>query len=679
MRQITQWSPVRYDLIQLMGGLDQVTPQLSLKPGIARDSLNWEQCIYGGYTRIPGYERVDGRPSPSSAGYTIVPLTISGLIVAGQTLVGLTSGAAGVVIYVGSNYVAVSQDTGTYELGESVQISAVTVGTVTDTSSYMATSLLNATLLAAAADAYRADIQVVPGSGAVRGVMYLSGVVYAFRNNAGGTACELFKTTSAGWEQVALGDELAFSAGNAAIADGATITNGAGATATVARAVVESGSYSGGTAAGRLILSATTGTWAASDPIKVGITTVATAGGAATAITLLPNGRIESKIGQFGGVKRLYGCDGVNRGFEFDGATYVPIRTGMPLDAPNHLEIHKNHLFFAFGSSVQHSGIGTPYIWSPIFGASELLASDRVTDFVILPGSQQGGALGIYCSTNIDILYGSSTADWNLVTFNTGVGAYDYSAQNLVDVFALDDRGVMSMTSSLNYGNFDIGSLTANIRPFIVDHRGRTCASSLNREKSQYRVFFNDGYGLYMTIINNKLMGSMPVAFPDPVLCTCQGEDDDGNEVSFFGTSSGYVHQFDRGTSFDGQQISSYFTLVYNFMKSPRIIKRFRKASLEVTSSFYTTFDFGYSLAYSSTDVMQPGAVSYETAFSSPYWDQFTWDEFIWDGLTLSPSECEVEGDGENIAITVSSESAILNEFTINSMILHYSLRRGLR
>ena len=59
--------PVQYDLIRLSGGLDQVTPTLSLQPGVARRAANFECSINGGYTRIAGYERFDGRPSPSAA------------------------------------------------------------------------------------------------------------------------------------------------------------------------------------------------------------------------------------------------------------------------------------------------------------------------------------------------------------------------------------------------------------------------------------------------------------------------------------------------------------------------------------------------------------------------------------------------------------------------------------
>ncbi len=46
---------VNYDLVYLKGGLDLITPTLALPAGVARDAVNFEASITGGYTRIAGY------------------------------------------------------------------------------------------------------------------------------------------------------------------------------------------------------------------------------------------------------------------------------------------------------------------------------------------------------------------------------------------------------------------------------------------------------------------------------------------------------------------------------------------------------------------------------------------------------------------------------------------------
>ena len=84
-------------------------------------------------------------------------------------------------------------------------------------------------------------------------------------------------------------------------------------------------------------------------------------------------------------------------------------------------------------------------------------------------------------------------------------------------------------------------------------------------------------------------------------------------------------------------------------------------------------------LAYSSNEVAQPADRKYEMDLRSPYWDAMVWDNFIWDGRDIAPTEAEMTGTGENVAIAISCVSDLYEPFTVNSIILHYSYRRGLR
>ncbi|NDH66188.1 MAG: hypothetical protein EBY26_07465 [Microbacteriaceae bacterium] len=381
----------------------------------------------------------------------------------------------------------------------------------------------------------------------------------------------------------------------------------------------------------------------------------------------------------FGGGSRVYGADGVNYGFEFDGTVYTRIRTGMTIDTPDHVVVHKQHLFFSFNNSVQFSGIADQYNWSPIIGAGEIAMNSAVTAFLIQPGNQSTGALAIYTDDNTSVLYGTSSATFSLVSFNIGTGAKAFSCQNINASYSFDDRGVINMATTLNYGNFDSASLTLNIRPFIQNHRTLVTASGVSREKGQYRVFFSDGTAIYVTLSNGQYMGTMPMQFVNPVACMAEGEKSDGSETSFFGSTNGYVYRLDAGTSFDGVSIPSSLTLVFNAIGSPRLLKRFRKAALEITGSSYAQFAFSYDLGYATTEINQETSTSYATNLAASFWDSAYWDNFVWDGRTLAPSEVEVKGTAENISIRIASDSAEYQPFTINSAILHYTPRRGLR
>jgi hypothetical protein len=351
----------------------------------------------------------------------------------------------------------------------------------------------------------------------------------------------------------------------------------------------------------------------------------------------------------------------------------------MVTDKPAHVAVHKQHLFFSFGSSVQFSALAFPYQWTPLLGAGEIVQPEPVTGFVIQPGDQSTGALAIYSDNYTFILYGTGSDNWSMVPYNTGAGGKEYSGQNLAQTYAFDNRGVLTLQATLSYGNFDTAAVTLNIRPFTQARRNLLTASALNREKAQYRIFFSDGYGLYVTIANGQMLGAMPVRFPNPVTCACESQDSLTNETAFFGSTNGYVYALDVGTSFDGESIGAKISLNYNSENAPRMLKRYRRGSFEVTGTTYCEFNLAYDLGYSTAYIAQETPQPYAATFAPYVWDFAYWDTFIWDGGSLFPTDVEIKGTGENIQLYITSDSDYFESFTINSVILHYTLRRGLR
>lgn len=243
--------PVQYDLIRLNGGLDQVTPTLSLPPGFARKAANFEASITGGYTRIAGYERYDGRPSPSAALYVILICNLTGTVAVGNTIIGQSSAATGKVIARDGDQVVITRETGTFVATEGLVVGATAVGTITTIQGVDSDGYQDAVYRNLAADDYRADITTVPGSGNILGVGIHAGIVYAWRNNIGATAAVMYKATSSGWTAVSLGSYVGFNTGGVEILVGSTITGQtSGATAVVVKVVLEGGAWSTSNAEG---------------------------------------------------------------------------------------------------------------------------------------------------------------------------------------------------------------------------------------------------------------------------------------------------------------------------------------------------------------------------------------------------------------------------------------------
>jgi hypothetical protein len=584
-------TPPQIDVIALKGGLDQVTPAMSLAGGVAREALNYECGVSGGYSRIVGYERFDGHPSPTDA---VDPAAARALIVA------------------------------------------------------------------------------VPGSGPVRGVLEFGDTVYAFRNNAGATALGIYKSSASGWVSVPLFKTVSFTAGSGTEpAGGQTLLQG-GVQALVKRVVRSSGSWGGGTAAGQIIITNVVGGSFAAGAASAGGGTF-TLSGSDSQLSLLPGGRvraIEHNFGGQAGTVRMYGCDGVNFGWEFDGETLAPIYTGITPsynDTPSMVVAHNGRLGFGVRSSAMLSAPGLPFDWQASAGAAEFPIGETMTDMVSLPGSSTSATLAIFSQNSTNILYGTSSTDWNLTTFNSSGGAAAHTAQHMAITLFLDDRGIVSLETAQEFGNFAQGSLTNQITPFINSKTGKAVASMLCRHKSQYRLFYNDGYGLFVTIVNKKLLGCMPVLFPNPVTVCWESEKADGTIVMYFGSTNGMVYQAERGTSFDGSAIQ--FNLVLNpaSARSPRTVKSYHKAAVEIQADAgaLVSFDFSFRLGYNPSEHEQPQSVSYSQTVSSSDRPEIV--------------ECEMGGSAECVAMIISGSSATTPAFTINTIPYHYSPRRMMR
>jgi len=689
---------VRTDYIQPTGGIDEESPPFERKPGTAQAAINFEAIPKGGYRRCAGYERKDGQPRPSDAEFLIVEVTFTRTIDVDDVVTGATSTETAQVIAVvnqiSDKYIVVTKVTGDFTVGETLTVSGTSVAIVRSITVSAATLSLEtkATYKHLAANAYRADIEAVPGSGPILGVVEFAvdedGAVprvYAFRNNAGGTQAKMYVGMGTGWEEQPLPRELAFTSGGTTEIEVGNLIEGAtsGALNTVLAVIVTSGTWAAGTAAGRLVLlTGQTGSFVAEN-LNVGANlNVATVAGNSTQVTLAPGGKYEFIIENFGGARgtrNLYGVSGKNRGFEFGFGGYIPISTGMTDDKPTHVHAHKKHLCFSFGPSFQHSAPGEPHVWSPILGASEIALGDDITGFDSQSGNSGGGSLAIFSRNSTHMLYGSGVSDWVNDKLKEEIGAYPYTIQNVGFSMFLDDRGITDLQTSQNYGNFDHNSISEDIKTSLNLLRQSVTTSCISRDRSQYRLFFSTGNAYYITMRGRKVVGIMPMYFDAVANVAWSGETVDGIENIYIGGMDGFVYQLDKGTSFDGEDINAYFDLAYNFQRSPRQDKSYLDTTIEVNSKSYAVFNLGYKLGYASGNIPQPTSQNFTIDHESSRWDEFTWDDFVWDTVSLSPSTVETNGDAENIAFMISSSSAILEPFDITAIVVNYIIRKRLR
>jgi len=703
----------------LTGGLDVVSPALSISPGKAIAMVNFEPWYLGGYRRIPGYERFDGRPRPSDATFTGFEVsTVAGLTLR-DVITGDTSGTTGVLIGFEDgtpDAIGVTKVSGAgFDNGEPCNSGAFTIDSV-PTVQFAPTVALEETWLLEAELEYREDILIVPGSGQARGVWQRLGDVYAIRDNAGVTAGIIHKASATGWTTtgITMAETIRFDVGLAAgasVAEGDTLTGGtSGATGTIHRIVLNGGSNAWDSSGeGYFVLTGVAGgPFQNNEPLESpAATPIATADGVNSTFALSVGGAYQFINHNFFGSStsyRVYGCNGVDPGFEIDENGVVspilhPINPVTGLAPTNNkpflVEEHRNHLFFAFeGGSVQHSATGTPHIWSGFLGAAEFGMGDELTSL----NSIVGNVLVISSTRETRGLFGTSVADWNLRIVAEQSGSLLFGSQKIDTVYSLDDLGITSVARSDQFGDFISATVSQPVQPIVIAQRPNFSDSTIVRESNQFRTYFSDGSFIIMFVpagtqaetLRRTAAAKAQFGFgsyPEPVAMIYNTDDETGKERSYFTTSDptnqGVIYEDQIGKNFDGASIPSYVRTPFNHVGSPSYRKRFRRADLELSAPQTLAIQFAADLTYSTAEVssgvtqLTTSSISEVDIFGGGgFWDDVNWDEFLWDGQSISTARANLSGTGENISFLMFNDTAKAAAWVMQGITLHYDMRR---
>lgn len=685
-------------IVPLRGGLDIVTPAMLVNPGFAIAATNYESEARG-YRRVTGYERFDGKASPSTAEYHVLSFDAgSAAILAGQTITGGTSGATAIMlvtailesgIYDGSaaGSLVIYDKVGEFIDNETITVGGATRGATNGTAQLngAADDFLNTAYLENVRTIRRALIAAVPGSGPVRGVATFKGDRYAWRDNFAGTNGAMWKATPAGWVQQTFGRILLFDAGTAAFIEGQTLTGGtSGATGTISRVVRNDGAWSSD-AVGYIVLSGVSGTFQ-NNELVTSATGSASANGADVNIGFPPGGRYRSVEENFyatEGFTRLYFVNGVGRAHEWDGSVLAPIRTqaSAVLDRPTHVAHHRLHLFLGFrGGSLQHSSTGEPLTFDAVTGAGEIGFGQDITGLK----SNTRDSLIVTGRNKLGYLVGSSLADFDLRSVSESSGAIENTLEIVGSPIFLDDQGVRDMTAAESYGDWTIGTMTQLIEPLIRAKREEgilPVGAFRVRAKDQYRLFFEDRSGIVI-YFGRKNPECMQLQLLFDATCFTSGENERGDEIILAGGADGFVYQIDRGTSFDGAAIPAFLRTSFLNQGAPNMDKRYHRARLEGQAGSRNTdlamvADFSYGGEHVSPSLEQQ--TSFTIFGGGGFWDEALWNFFQWSASLEGQAFASLDGIGENVSIVFMSDSATEEPHSLSTITINFTPRRKLR
>jgi len=709
------------------GGLDVVTPALSVDPGFALAMVNYEPWFNGGYRRVDGYERFDGRAKPSDATFSGATMSsFAGLTIGtstGSFGTGSVSGATAQIVeavtVTGTNYIALTNITGTFGTSDKIIIgTATSTGTLTSIPSvgYAPTGTgtsgysYSSEFLANAQNYYRQQIHAVPGTGNILGVWQNQSNVYAIRGTgtSGTNAALLYRATGTGWTTSGISyvNTMYFnSLGTQGLPAVGSVITGAtsGATGTLYQGITHT------TVAGYLALTGVTGTFNASEQLKTAGTGFGTSASSCTQFSLPAGGNYKYRFKNQNFFATsvtyyTYGVNGQGPAIQIDNNNVVmpilmplnPLTNQPPNNNPFLLETHLNSLWLVFpGGIYQQSVPGQPTQFNGFLGANQFSTGAEITGIFSIVGP----TLVLQTQRNTQILTGTSSASYQQSLAAEKAGAVLNGGQLLDTVYALNNLGITSLSRTQSYGNFVGATISQLVQPIVAAERPNFVDSTIVRSSNEARFYFSDQSVLIMYVPGlgqqNKAWSAIETgvtaqfgyaSYNVPVFCIYSSEDASNAEVRYFGSSNGdgFVYQDGIGTSWDGTAITSYLRLVFNNVGSPVFRKFFRRVDVELNATSQLSLKFAADLSYSNTE--STSAVSGITASDIPvsnvfggggYWDNVNWNQFNWDGQAISTARAQGPfGTGENISFLIFHQAITDTPFVLQGAVLHYDLRR---
>lgn len=580
--------------VEVRGGLiTNISPlqQGITAPGSARNLINFEPSIEGGYRRIRGYNKFEedylppyGEPVVQGSGQTGTSLDIANIGVAPS-----------------------NGDTFTLA-GNTYTITNVSF----NNSNKTATLTITPALVASPAD--KAALVFANNTSVIKALAYFEQNAIAYRG------ADLWESDSTGWTKISkpsYGPVLVnggSQTGTSLVVDGFTANPQVGDTFTIS-GVGKVYTVQGFTSSTITITPALASSPADNAPLTF----------------LSVNRSLADKHRftryNFTGTSRIIVVDGVNRPFKYDGTVFT-VLTGASSDVvgASHVADFKNQIFFAKNNTLTFTAPYSDDNFSVADGAGVITVPHRITGLIVFREQ-----LIIFSTNTIHRLVGNTVSDFQLQPISQDIGCVRTDTIQEVggDVAFLGPDGVRLLSATDRIGDFGLAVASRPIQSEVnaLVSGNSSFASCVVRAKNQYRLF---GYSESRT--RSTSLGVLATQFADQ---TAQGmawaetrgiqvyvadsiySNADNREVILFANRDGYVYRMETGSSFDGMNIPAIYYTPFFAVSDPRVRKTYYKLTTYVDPEGTLGGSVTPRLDFDDSGVIQPPEIVFDTNTSS--------------------------------------------------------------
>lgn len=409
-----------------------------------------------------------------------------------------------------------------------------------------------------------------------------------------------------------------------------------------------------------------------------------------TGATLNAGGRYEIINYNFEGASTgevMLGVSGTNKGFVYDGTTYTEIDIEGDTNFPIHIAAMNNYTFLGMESgNLYWSALLDPTDFTSASGAGYLGVGAAIKGL----HEATGGTLIIRMKGRISVLTGNSPTSWaarSLRTNDESIGGEAYSAVQYGNWYYLDERGIMELGATQNYGDFASNLISLSITKWLASRTKTVTGTIVNKSKRQIRWLFNNPAGGNVTEVLTLRFGAEgPSGFTTQkynhgVSCTTYGILGVATEENamFFGTQDGYVMRMDMGNSFDGDEIESFLQFPYWHLDTPQTKKHFKRVIFTTEANGEATLQMRPFFNYSSPDAASHPSRLIEISgtgslWDQSFWNQENWNDFFWASEPVLDGRFDVTGSGKNLSIFIYNKSTSA-PFTLYEALIQFTMR----
>lgn len=319
----------------------------------------------------------------------------------------------------------------------------------------------------------------------------------------------------------------------------------------------------------------------------------------------------------FTGTNKIVVVDGTNYPFKYDGTTFTKISGTTDILGAAHVAEFKNHLFYGKDNELVFSAPFTDDDFLPANGAGTINLPHEITALIVFREQ-----LIIFSRSKIHRLTGNTISDFQLqpITLDIGCVREDTVQEVGGDIVFVGPDGIRLLSATDRVGDFGLAVASRPIQKestdFLDSHT--SFASVVIRGKNQYRIFgyngsSNSAAGILGTQFADQTAEGMAwaelrgfrVYVVDSVYTTLNGE------VAIFANGTGYVYRMESGNSFDSGNIeATFFTPFYSF-GDPRVRKTFFKLALYTDPEGSLVGTATLKLDFDEPSIIQPSGISF--------------------------------------------------------------------